>query len=550
MATYSVRAPDGYVIKIQGPEGASQEEIIAKAQELYQAQQQEQPTEQPTEQPEPQEEPDYAEMGAGEVASKAVESFLPSLGQEISGIWQAVTNPIDTAMTVWDLGAGLLQNILPESVVQALGEDKESRELASAVGGYVADRYGGLDNLKKTIATDSAGFAADLAGILSGGSTIAAKVATKSARLAKVAPALKAASEKAALIDPVTLGAKGVTKATTATVGKVAPAALAFTSGVGKKSIEKAYESGFEGGEALKNFRDNMKGADPQGILDDALNNLEEMRLSKNKMYEEGMNKLSASQVKIGYNKIDYALAQAKKQAGSLDTKTGRVLNRVEGLINNAKNQGYNSPIQMDELKRALNEIRMDQPYGSQRQAVVGQIQDTVRDLIVKADPEYAKTMETYGKAAEAMKELKQVLSVKKGGNPDTALRKLLSVMRDNVQTNYGKRATLAEELEAAGSASFMGKIAGQELSSALPRGLQGRLLGGIGLPGAGVSIGAGLLSPASLAYGALASPRLIGETAQLTGQARRKAQKAAQVLPSATFSYLGLFGRDIEEEE
>jgi len=35
MATYSVKAPDGSVIKIKGPDGASQEEVIAKAQELY-----------------------------------------------------------------------------------------------------------------------------------------------------------------------------------------------------------------------------------------------------------------------------------------------------------------------------------------------------------------------------------------------------------------------------------------------------------------------------------------------------------------------------------
>lgn len=545
MAKYKVTAPDGKQLVITGPEGASQEEVLAKAQELYAAQQQ---PEAVTEETKPEE--DTGPLTAGEVAEGAVESFLPSLGREVAGIWEAVTNPIDTAMTVLDLGAGVIQNILPESVVQAIGEDKESRELASAVGEYIADRYGGLENIKKTIATDSAGFAADLAGILSGGSTIAAKIATKSANLAKVAPAMKKAAEKAALIDPVTLGAKGVSKATTKTVGAVAPSALAFTSGVGKKSIEQAYEAGFEGGKALEDFRDNMKGADPELILDDALNNLEELRQGKNAAYQESMQKLGQSKAKISFNEIDYALAQSKKKAGSLDTKTSRVLKRVESMIRAAKDQGYSSPVQMDELKRALNEIRMDQPAGSQRQKAVGAIQDTVKKLIVKADPEYAKTMETYGQAAEAMKELKQVLSLKQGGNPDTALRKLLSVMRDNVQTNYGKRASLAEELEAAGSAKFMNKIAGQELSSVLPRGLQGRLLGGVGLPGAGLGLASGLLSPGNLAYGALASPRAIGEAAQLTGQARRKAKQAAQVLPSATPSYLGIAGRDLEEEE
>ena len=546
MAKYKVTAPDGKQLVVTGPEGASQEEVLAKAQELYAAQQGQSTTttepEAVTEEPQEDQDP----LTAGEVAEGAVESFLPSLGREVSGIWEAVTNPIDTASTVLDLGAGILQNVLPESVVQLIGEDEESRALASAVGEYIADRYGGLENIKKTIATDSAGFAADLAGLLSGGSTIAAKIATKSSKLAKAAPALKKAAEKAALIDPVTLTAKVGAKGTTKVVGKVATPVLALTSGVGKKSIEQAYEAGFEGGKALEEFRDNMKGADPQLILDDAMANLEKLRQEKNATYVSGMKNLEASDVKIGYNKIDYALNQAKKKAGAIDTKTSRVLKRVESMINQAKESGFNSPVQMDELKRAINEVRMDQPAGSQRQTVVAEIQNTIRDVINKSAPEYGKTMELYAEASEKMKELKQVLSV--GKNPDTALRKLLSVMRDNVQTNYGKRATLAEEL---GGSSLLNKIAGQELSSLMPRGMTGRLLGG-GAVGFGAVTGGvgGLLTPGAIPALAAASPRLIGEAAQLTGQARRATQRAAQVLPPATPSYLGIAGRDLEEEE
>lgn len=546
MAKYKVAIPNepGKFIVIEGPEGASKDVIRAKAKELYAAQQGQPTTEPEAVTEEPQEDQDP--LTAGEVASGAVESFLPSLGREVSGIWEAVTNPIDTASTVLDLGAGILQNVLPESVVQLIGEDEESRALASAVGEYIADRYGGLENIKKTIATDSAGFAADLAGLLSGGSTIAAKIATKSSKLAKAAPALKKAAEKAALIDPITLTAKVGAKGTTKVAGKVAAPVLALTSGVGKKSIEQAYEAGFEGGKALEEFRDNMKGADPQLILDDAMSNLEKLRQEKNATYASGMKNLEASDVKIGYNKIDYALNQAKKKAGSIDTKTSRVLKRVESMINQAKESGFNSPVQMDELKRAINEVRMDQPAGSQRQTVVAEIQNTIRDVINKSAPEYGKTMELYAEASEKMKELKQVLNL--GKNPDTALRKLLSVMRDNVQTNYGKRATLAEEL---GGSSLLNKIAGQELSSLIPRGITGRLLGG-GAVGFGAVTGGvgGLLTPGAIPALAAASPRLIGEAAQLTGQARRVTQRAAQVLPSATPSYLGIAGRDLEEEE
>jgi len=46
------------------------------------------------------------------------------------------------------------------------------------------------------------------------------------------------------------------------------------------------------------------------------------------------------------------------------------------------------------------------------------------------------------------------------------------------------------------------------------------------------------------------ASPRAVGNVAQLSGRATRRAQQAAQVLPSATPSYLGMFERATQEEE
>ena len=543
MAKYKVAIPNepGKFIVIEGPEGASKDVIRAKAQELYAAQQG-----QPTTEPEAVTEPDFGEMGTAEVLSRAGRSLVPSTVSLIGDLYEAVTNPVETATTLSQVIGGGMRKGLKNLGID-VGERPDSEEKFEAVVNEMSKKYTTIEGFKEALATDPASILADASAVITGGALATAKTVGTTTRAGQKATSI---AEKAALIDPLTATATATGKLTTATVGKVAPATLAFTSGVGKKSIEQAYEAGYEGGKALEDFRDNMKGADPQGILDDALNNLEELRKSKNDAYASGMEKLSKSDAKISFNKIDYALAQAKSKAGSLDTKTSKVLRQVEGLINRAKNQGYNSPVQMDELKRAINEIRMEQPVGSQRQTTVSSIQNEVRDLITKAAPEYANTMETYGKAAEAMKELKDTLSLKK--NPDTALRKLLSIMRDNVQTNYGKRASLAEELEA-GGVRFMPKIAGQELSSLLPRGLTGRLLGG-GAVGFGAATGGlgGLLTPGAIPAVAAASPRLIGEAAQLTGQARRKAQQAAQVIPSGTFSQITAAQRitEMSEEE
>lgn len=538
MAKYKVTAPDGTKLIVTGPEGASEEEVIAKAQELYKPQQKDTVTEQP------KEEPDYAEMGAGEVALEASKSLIPSTVNLIGDLWNAVTSPVETVTTLSQVIGGGMRKGLKNLGID-VGDRPDSEEKFEAVVNEMSKKYGTVEGFKEALATDPASILADASALISGGSITAAKTLGTTTRAGQKAASI---AEKAALIDPLTATATGAGKLTTAVVGKAAPTTLAFTSGVGRKSIEQAYEAGFEGGEALKEFRDNMISADPQLILDDAMSNLEKLRQKKNATYLEGMKDLKASNVKVSYNKIDYALSQAKKNAGKLDDKTLRVLRKVDAKISQAKQAGYNSPVQMDELKRALNEIRMDQPAGSARQTLVGDIQNAVKDAIVKAAPEYAKTMNLYAEAAEKMKELKNVLSL--GKNPDTALRKLLSVMRDNVQTNYGKRATLAEEL---GGSSLLNKIAGQELSSLMPRGLTGRLLGG-GAVGFGAVSGGlgGLLTPGAIPALAAASPRLIGEAAQLTGQARRKAQKAAQVLPSGVFSQITAAQRiaEMTEEE
>ncbi len=115
-------------------------------------------------------------MSGKEVVTQAVKNFPKSLKNVFVGTYEAVTSPVQTARTVVDIGAGALQNILPESVVQAIGEDKASREVANKVGQIYVQRYGGVENAKRTIANDPAGFLSDLSAVLTGGGTVAPKL--------------------------------------------------------------------------------------------------------------------------------------------------------------------------------------------------------------------------------------------------------------------------------------------------------------------------------------------------------------------------------------
>jgi hypothetical protein len=548
MAKYSVRHSSGKVITLEGPENANPEEIKQAAARLYQQQQRQQTEPDEAAQTEP--EVDYGEMRVDQVLSQAGRNLPASSARLIGDLFQAVTSPIDTVTSLSQVIGGGLRKGLRNLGVDMDGRPDSEQMFDSVVDG-MAEKYGTADGFKKALATDPASILADLSVLVTGGASAVAKTAVTGSKTANVA---KTVANVAPKLDPVALVAPVIGKGVTKTVGVVAPAVASFTSGVGRKSIEKAYESGVEGGSALKQFRDNMKGADPQLILDDALANLEKLRQKKNADYNAGMKEVSASGVKVMYNRIDYVLSQVTKEANLLSDGSMDTINALLAKVKQSKGMGYNTVMEMDDLKQAIKEI------GDAASTNAGQVfAEKVRKSVVKAiddvAPDYSKVMESYGEAAEAMKDLKKTLSLESGGktNPDTALRKLLSIMRDNVQTNYGRRVTLAEELESIGGNEFINKIAGQDMASLTPKGMLGRILGG-GAVGYGAATGGlgGLLTPGAIPAAALASPRLVGEAAQLTGQASRAARKAAQVVPSGTFSQITAAQRitEMAEEE
>lgn len=93
-------------------------------------------------------------------------------------------------------------------------------------------------------------------------------------------------------------------------------------------------------------------------------------------------------------------------------------------------------------------------------------------------------------------------------------MRKLQSLMRNNVQTNYGNRLNLANELEAGGNVELLPSLAGQAMSSATPRSLSGQIGSG------GTVLGSMMTgNPLMLAALPFQSPRAVGETAYKIGE-------------------------------
>jgi hypothetical protein len=437
-------------------------------------------------------------------AVSAISNLPSSTANLFQGLYQAVTNPLETGKAVLDVAAGGLQNILPESVVQAIGPDERSRAAASQVADFYRQRYGSTEGVRQTIAKDPAGFLADVSTVFSAGSLAAP-------RLGRVATA----------IDPVAATVRaGGSLATGA--GRLSSELLGLSTGVGSEPIRQAARAGAVGGETAQQFRENITGRAPlTDVLEAAKQNLADMNAAKQAEYRSGMVNIKNDKSVLDFTGIydainknigKYTYKGVVKNEEAVDrlSKVNKIIDEWESL----NPSEYHTPEGLDALKQRvgseLEKIPFDQ---KQARAAVEDVYNSIKKEIVKQAPTYANVMRQYSTASEQIREIERALSLGNKASADTALRKLQSLMRNNVNTNYGQRLNLARQLEAQGGREILPALAGQSLAEITPRGLSR-----IGSPGA--ALGAFSLGglPPALAALAASSPRVVGEAAYAGG--------------------------------
>ena len=466
------------------------------------------------------------QMSASDVAVSAVKNFPSSVGSMLGDIYQAVSSPVQTTKAVLDLGAGILQNALPERLVQAVGEDKASRELASKVGDYYAKKYGSVEGAKQALATDPAGVMADLSTVLTGGAMLPTRAA----------PALATAARA---VDPLMLAARATGK-TLDVLGGATKGGLGLQTGVGSEAIGQAYQAGKTGGETADLFKSNLRGEVPQlEVLDAAKQNLAEMAIERQRVYREGMKNIKGDKTVLNLDGVDNAVKQALNKI----TFKGQVKNEVaferlseaQAKVDAWKKLDpaqFHTPEGLDALKQQIGDILEKIPY-EQKTALnsVNEVYNGIKSEIVKQAPTYAKTMKAYSDATDTIREIEKALSLNNKATADTAMRKLQSLMRNNVNTNYGQRLNLAKELEQQGSRQLMPALAGQALSEWTPRGLQRAT----SIPTAFLAQGVGGL-PLAGASLATSSPRLMGEAAYGAGRVAKGLLDAQNMMPNIDY--------------
>ena len=475
---------------------------------------------------------------------KAQKGYLESLG---AGLGSGVGNVALGAQNLVGMG---LEKLGADSVGQWLQKDaamgkeklksevapyKEANPMTAGGGELVGEIVGSLPvggALAKGVSMipGAATKAAPLIQSLRTGGISAGNATGKAGLATRVAGGAATGGAAASLINPEDVGtgaaiggalpfagpvARGVGNATAKVVGGM--------TGAGDAALVQALRAGRAGGETAETFTKNMRGgADMTDVLDVAKSNLAEMNAAKQAAYRADMGALKTDKTVLKFDGIDNSVKNALGKVtfkGQVKNEgAANYLGKAQEEINNWKSLDpaeFHTPEGLDALKQKVGDILESIPFEQKTaRAAVGDVYNGIKNEIKQQAPKYADTMKAYQEASELTKEIERALSLGNRASADTSMRKLQSLMRNNVNTNYGNRLDLAGKLEAGGGQEIMPALAGQALNSWTPRGMQGLAATGLG--------GFGIANPATLAALPATSPRLMGEAAYGLGRLTR----------------------------
>ncbi len=452
------------------------------------------------------------------------------LGASARGL---VNLPYSALETFAETGKALTVN-LPETA-QFMGKvagdiiGVTDGETIAAIGEHYANQYGTEQGFLEALAERPAEILMD-ASTVAGGLGAVGKVA-KATELSKLLDPVRLATRVAKM--PVQLG-NIVSKAT----GEVGANVLGVTTGAGTEAVKEAVRAGKAGGTKGEAFVENMRGGgDMEDILAQAREAVGNMRKDASEAYRNGMVDVAKDKTILEFQPIYDRLGKLRDRAYMGDKvknpSAAAVYEKAKGIVDDwaaGDPAQFHTPEGMDGLKQRLGDLSNDFATDNNRRAasIATGIYGEVRDVIGKQAPGYFKVMKEYQTAAEKLADIERSLSLKSGAPVDTSIRKLQSILRNNANTNYGRRADLGRTIEEAGADTMFPSLAGQQLNATTPRGL-GAVTAGGGVMGAIPTGGTSLIALP------LTSPRLVGEAAYAGGRFAGGVSDFAQNLAGRT---------------
>jgi len=458
--------------------------------------------------------------------SQAVENLPGSTVDLVEDTVRPFLEPIETAKSLFSLGKGIYQLAMPYGFQIPGQQDGPDEQSARAVGAYFADRYGSLEGAKRAFAEDPAGVLADASLIITGGSSLAA---TAPGAVGRAAQTVRRVADAA---DPLTMVTKAGNKIVRA-VPEVAKSGLGMSTGAGRESIDQALQAGREGGARQQAFLENLRGEVPvESLASEASEALKDMTSKRNQQFALNKEILQLGRREINMEPVTDAIAEIRNTkefqgVSELSQAAQKKLAQIEKLVD----QWNSSPALhnaqgLDILKRRIDAEYPTSIRPGDAGMVVTQARNAVKKQIVEQVPAYEPLMKAYETAIELEQEMQKALSLGKKASADTILRKLQSVMRNNVNANFGSRLNLVKELDDAGDYLLLPKIAGQQMNTLTPRGFAPQVL-----LGGAVGQSALNLDPTAVLLAPLTSPRVVGEATRAVGAAQKMVNPVLQTI-------------------
>ncbi len=466
--------------------------------------------------------PQEQKLEWGDVPGKAFNNLPESTATLAKGTVNAALNPIDTITGLLNITSGELYKALPEGIskrIQGLAMSPEKagevNASAEAFNEFMATRYGGMEQLKQTIANDPAGFLSDLSVVLGG----AGGLVTKAGKANIGSKISKIGTE----INPLNMPVAGIKKG----VGIASREILGRTTGVGSEAMSEAFKAGKVGNAT---FMDNLKGDVPMDdVLIQAKDGLSNIMHEASNQYQQGMRSVSGQYtpgniipfkpVMDKFDSLKNSLS-FKSPLGTSHSKIGsgeaNIVHKIGETLKEWQGDAFaHTPMGFDALKQRLDAI--DVNYKTQRQAarVKTEVRKEVYDQILNKSPQYKDVMKDYETSRKLVDEIERAFSLGNKASKDTALRKIQSLTRNNANTNYGNRIDLARKLNEYGGEDIMPAVAGQAFNSWLSRGLAGNLEN-LGTFGAALA----LQNPFTLFAMVPQSPKIVGAATYGAGKA------------------------------
>lgn len=508
MPTFKITAPDGTTYRVTAPEGATEEEALAKVQAQYSAKNDSilKGRDEPT--------------IIGDIAAGALRGA--------GSIGATILAPIDAAARAVGVQNDYIgrtdRRQAMDEALKTMGANPES---IAFKGGKIASELAGTAGVGGALAKGATALGA-APGVINALQT--AGMAGPN-MLTRVGAGATVGGAAAGLVNPedAAMGAgigaavpvAGAVLKGAATLGRKV---LGGTTGVGDEALRQAYLSGKAGGPTAKAFTENMRGASQMDdVLAAAKQNLEVMGAEKQAAYRAGMANIKADKSVLDLSNIaksaDDAMKMATYKGQVKNESAANALQSIKGEIDNWRSLDpaeFHTPEGLDALKQKIGGILESIPYEQKTaRAAAGNVYNSIKKEITTQAPEYSKVMKGYSEASQTINEIERALSLGNKASAETSMRKLQSLMRNNVNTSYGYRTDLARTLEQAGGHDLMPSLAGQALSEAMPRGLQ-KVASGAG--GVGLAMTGNI--PAALGLGVVSSPRVMGEVFYGAGKA------------------------------